>query len=157
MVDIENITKEFEKVLGSAAKKNEKFIVSEIQKTPARLKTAAIAFTPKTGLKRRSGRLIGSIEGFLRKISSKEFVLGLKAGGEVAAYAKAQHDGAIIPSRFIKPRVAKALSWMQGGKRRFSKGHRVKGFKLKARKYLIDPLIVETRELTKRLLKGIGL
>jgi len=154
--DLEHIGDAFKEVLESAAKKNEKVITKTLQKAPADFQRAAIKFYP-TVLKRRSGNLVRSIQGFIQKTGDNIYEIGLRAGGEVASYAGAQHEGANIPRRFIAPRVAKALSWMQGGKRRFSKGHSVKGFRLKAKKYLEKPLIAEANKITKELLKKIGL
>ena len=154
---LENIGKELGSVLKEAAKKNEKFVAGELTRFPDKLKTAAIAYYPETGLKRRSGNLIRSIKGFFRKDGTDSYTIGLVAGGEVAKYARIQHDGGTIPKHMVRPRVAKALSWMQGGKRRFSKGHQVGPTTIKAKRYLIVPLIDKTKQLIKDLLKGIGL
>lgn len=155
--DLENIGDAFNDVLGEAAKKNEKKIRKVLKKAPNKFQRAAIAFYPKV-LKQRSGNLIRSIQGFFsQNLSTKEYNLGLRAGGEVAKYARIQHEGGHTRPHIIRPRVAKALSWVKGGKRHFSKRVNHPGSNIKAKKYLIIPLRKEADKISKELLKVIGL
>jgi len=166
---LENIGKELGSVLKEAAKKNEKFVAGELTRFPDKLKTAAIAYYPETGLKRRSGNLIRSIKGFFRKDGTDSYTIGLVAGGEVAKYARIQHEGGTTRPHIIRPRVAKALRWYGGGRTKGGKVSKAKGnvffaksvnhpgSHIKAKRYLIVPLVDKTKQLIKDLLKGIGL
>ena len=167
--DMGDIGKAFDELLSEAAKKNEKIISSTLRKAPNRFQRAAIAFYRKV-LKRRSGNLVRSIHGFFsQNISTKEYELGLRAGGEVAKYAYIQHEGGHTRPHIIRVRVAKALRWYGGkmtksgrvskakGNTFFAKSVRHPGSYIKPKKYLQFPLKTETEKISKELLEKITL
>lgn len=158
-VELERAGDEFNKVMVSAIKHNERLVINTVTKMPDRFQTRSLNFYFKV-LKVRSGHLRGSIRGFLRKISRTEFVIGMRAGGEKAAYAPIQHEGGFIPPHIIRPRVKKALAWgpiISGNKRQFvAKSVRHPGSYIKPKKYMEFPMLKETQLITKEFTEQMG-
>lgn len=101
-----------------------------------RKKTTDLNYDANPSSKFRSSNKVLSLNDDLRKVI--RFHDNKSAGvGSRLKYSKLHNDGGRVASKTIKPKKGKTLSWIGAdGIRRFSKGHRVKGFKMPKREFM---------------------
>ena len=147
-VNIEDLPKRMNQILGDLAKKNSKLVVQSVNDMARGFEERAVRdFTEY--MRVRSGQLRSETRGFIRRISDTEIEVGLR---NPKKYARPQHEG--TGPFVIVPRRRKALRFTVGGDVVFAK--RVNHPGIRAKPFLSVPLRFEAEDKLRKLVKEIG-
>lgn len=142
---IENLSKEFKRIVDGATKHNAEVIAKELRLMPKEFENAALRYYPFV-LNIVSGQLKRSIDGFIRSEGKDAKVVGLRSDKD---YAHVQHEG------FDGNVQVPAHMRTRRGSTHSVRAH-TRHMKIKPKKFLENPMKTEAEVMLKQMIKRFG-